>query len=265
MTSAANVGATTLEISSAGNLKVGDIVVIGTGETQESVKIASVEKPSYSAFLIAMGIPADMEIPEGVEIPGFSGSAGSTSITLSNPLSDDYSEGTMVACTGTGITFADPLTKSHKSNSDVKAIGKVQLVLSTNHYSGNTGVPEPNTGDPAIEYGVNYFDPQSEVNPTPVGTRVVEIATISKIDLGGITCDNLLTEDHNMKVQVEGNTITTWLNGNQVDQRTLTGDQLRRNGSIGFVSGSNAIIRNVKVDVPDNSTTKGFKTDFQRR
>ena len=263
LTSAANVGATTLEISSAGNLKVGDIVVIGTGETQESVKIASVEKPSYSAFLIAMEMPADMEIPEGVEILGFSGSAGSTSITLSNPLSDDYSEGTMVACTGTGITFADPLTKSHKSNSDVKAIGKVQLVLSTNHYSGNTGVPEPNTGDPAIEYGVNYFDPQSEVNPTPVGTRVVEIATISKIDLGGITCDNLLTEDHNMKVQVEGNTITTWLNGNQVDQRTLTGDQLRRNGSIGFVSGSNAIIRNVKVDVPENSTTKGFYTDFK--
>ncbi|MBN1185755.1 MAG: alpha-L-rhamnosidase N-terminal domain-containing protein [Bacteroidales bacterium] len=172
--------------------------------------------------------------------------------------------------TTAGINFffhAEPVGKtwgeaySWKINGN-KDAGMVQLMLSTIHYAGNTGVPEPAAGENPVQWGVNYFDPQSVTNPMKVGTRKVEIETISADKLGEMNYDNLLTTDHELKVKIAGANITTWIDGIQVDQRTLSGDQLRKNGSIGFESGSHAIVRNVKVEVPENTDGKGSRNGF---
>jgi alpha-L-rhamnosidase len=173
-----------------------------------------------------------------------------------------------------GKVWSEAYSYEIKSSTDKANNKNVQLVVSTKHYSGNTGVPEPDAGENAIKWGVNYFDPQSEINPMAANTRTVDIATLSQLDLGEISSQNITTKDHQLKVKVEGNTITAWLDGNQVDQRILSGDKLRKNGSIGFgpAGGSKAtntpgaIIRNVKVEVPSNPVSPGsvnsFYTDF---
>ena len=174
-----------------------------------------------------------------------------------------------------GITFlfhAEPIGKTWGESYNWKicaaegtgkqAKGAIQLELSTQHYVGNTGVPEPDEGEEPVRWGVNYLDPQAETNPIEFGIREVPIATISANTLGGISWDNLTTQDHELKVKAEGNTITTWINGTEVDKRTLSGDRLRKNGSIGFTSGSHAIVRSVKVEAADNPTGNGSKKDF---
>ena len=133
---------------------------------------------------------------------------------------------------------------------------EVELVESTSHYAGNTGVPG---GTPAVDWGVNYYDPQSETNPTATGTRSVPIATVSGPTLGDVTAANLMTTDHQIKIAVSGDTVTTWLDGTQVDKRTLAGDELRPSGTIGFLGGSAAVIRNVEVQAPGHPA---FSTDF---
>lgn len=164
-----------------------------------------------------------------------------------------------------GKVWSEAYSYQIKSVVDNAGADKVLLVISANHYAGNTGVPEPDSGEKTIEWGVNYFDPQCETNPKAFGTRTVDIATLSQIDLGGITSENITYKDHQLKIKVEGNTITTLINGIPVDQRILSGDKLRKNGSIGF-GASEAIIRNVKVDVPVNPVSQGstnsFYTDF---
>ena len=72
---------------------------------------------------------------------------------------------------------------------------------------GNTGVPEPDKGDEPVRWGVNYLDPQAETNPIEFGTREVPIATISSSTLGGIHWDNLPTQDQELRVKAECNTI----------------------------------------------------------
>lgn len=132
----------------------------------------------------------------------------------------------------------------------------VQLAETTSHYAGNTGVPG---GNPPVDWGTNYYDPQGETNPTATGTRSVSIATVSGPILGGITAVNMMTADHQIRIGVSGHAITTWLDGIQIDRRALSGDELRTSGTIGFASGSAVIIRNVRVEAPGHA---GFYTDF---
>ena len=164
------------------------------------------------------------------------------------------------AATGAGFLFhALPVGKTWGEYYDwqLKATGPVvQLVESTSHYAGNTGVPG---GSPAVNWGVNYYDPQSETNPTATGTRSVSITTLSGAALGDVTAANLMTADHQIKIGVSGNTVTTWLDGTQVDQRTLSGDELRPDGTVGFLAGSAATVRNVAVQAPGQPA---FSTDF---
>jgi alpha-L-rhamnosidase len=69
----------------------------------------------------------------------------------------------------------------------------------------------------------------------------------------------MMTADHQIEISASGDAVTTWLDGTQVDQRTLTGDQLRSSGTIGFLSASAAVIRSVNVQAPGRPT---FYTDF---
>ncbi|MFC9535984.1 family 78 glycoside hydrolase catalytic domain [Streptomyces sp. NPDC056975] len=122
---------------------------------------------------------------------------------------------------------------------------QMELVMAATHYAGNTWVDD-GTSEP--NWGVNCYDPQSETNPTAVGTRKVAIATVVIPASTGLTPDTWDAQDHTTVVAVSGLTVKTTINGTLVDSRTLQGDQIRRHGSIGFGSGSSATVRSVKVE-----------------
>lgn len=234
---AAAAGATGIRVASTTGLTAGDVLTIDTGSNQESATIASIPSPA----------PA----------------SPNANVVLTAPLTLAHASGVAVRTGGTGITLDAALGSAHASNEAVVTKTKVELNETTNHYAGNTGVPG---GTPEVQWGDNYLDPQSEKNPRN-GTRTVPIAVISNDGtLGGITADNLTAADHELKVKVEGNTITTWVNGVQVDERTLSGDQLRSSGSIGFAGGSGVIIREVTVEPANpisSGSTNGFHTNFE--
>ncbi|MFE7392532.1 family 78 glycoside hydrolase catalytic domain [Streptomyces sp. NPDC057582] len=120
----------------------------------------------------------------------------------------------------------------------------MELVMATNHYAGNTWVDD-GTSEP--DWGVNHYDPQSETNPTAVGTRKVSIATVPVPVSTGLTPDTWNIQDHTVEISVQGLTVTATINGVTVDSRTLQGDQIRRHGTIGFGANSSAVVRTVKV------------------
>ncbi|WP_244205383.1 family 78 glycoside hydrolase catalytic domain [Streptomyces bobili] len=120
----------------------------------------------------------------------------------------------------------------------------MQLVMKTSHYAGNTWVDD---GTTKPHWGVDHYDPQSETNPTTAGTRSIPVGSVTLPESTGLTKDTWATRDHTVKVEAHGLTVTTTVNGVQVDSRTLTGDQIRRHGSFGFAGGTSATIRSVKV------------------
>ncbi|MER6976810.1 family 78 glycoside hydrolase catalytic domain [Streptomyces carpinensis] len=120
----------------------------------------------------------------------------------------------------------------------------MELVMATKHYAGNTWVDD---GSTEPDWGVNYYDPQSETNPTAVGTRSVAIAAVAVPESTGLTSSTWDTKDHTVVISVKGLTVTTTINDVTVDTRTLAGDQIRRHGTIGFGANSSAILRSVKV------------------
>ncbi|MFI9832307.1 family 78 glycoside hydrolase catalytic domain [Streptomyces sp. NPDC051913] len=122
--------------------------------------------------------------------------------------------------------------------------GVLHLVMRTSHYAGNTSVDD-GTSEP--DWGVNRYDPQSETNPTVAGTRGVPVGTVVLPASTGLTKDTWATRDHTVVVEVRGLTVTTTVNGVEVDTRTLTGDQIRRHGSFGFAGGTSAVVRSVRV------------------
>ncbi|MEU6372499.1 family 78 glycoside hydrolase catalytic domain [Streptomyces sp. NPDC046909] len=149
----------------------------------------------------------------------------------------------------TGLSLllrAEPIGKTWGEglNWTVKQAGDtLQLVMRTSHYAGNTWVDD-GTSEP--NWGVDHYDPQSETNPTTSGTRNVPVGTVSLPATAGLTKDTWATRDHTLEVAVRGLTVTTTLNGVEVDSRTLTGDQIRRHGSFGF-GASSATVRSVRV------------------
>ncbi|WP_405607770.1 family 78 glycoside hydrolase catalytic domain [Streptomyces sp. NBC_00076] len=102
------------------------------------------------------------------------------------------------------------------------------------------GTSEPN-------WGVDHYDQQSETNPTTPGTRSVPVGAVTLPLSTGLTKDTWGTRDHTVKVAAHGLTVTTTVNGVEVDSRTLAGDQIRRHGSFGFGGGTSATVRSVKV------------------
>lgn len=138
-----------------------------------------------------------------------------------------------------GKTWGEGLVWTLRESGD-----DMQLVMRTSHYAGNTwvddGISEP-------DWGVNYYDPQSETNPTTAGTRSVPVGTVTLPVSTGLTKGTWATQDHRVVVAVAGLTVTTTVNGVEVDSRTLTGDQIRRHGSFGFAGGTSATVRSVKV------------------
>ncbi|MFF2128276.1 family 78 glycoside hydrolase catalytic domain [Streptomyces olivochromogenes] len=138
-----------------------------------------------------------------------------------------------------GKTWGEGLNWTIRQNGD-----EMQLVMKTSHYAGNTWVDD---GASAPNWGVDHYDPQSETNPTTAGTRSVPVGTVTLPSSTGLTKDTWATRDHTVQVTARGLTVTTKVNGVEVDSRTLTGDQIRRHGSFGFAGGTSAMIRNVRV------------------
>ncbi|MFF3373939.1 family 78 glycoside hydrolase catalytic domain [Streptomyces sp. NPDC002680] len=151
--------------------------------------------------------------------------------------------------TATGLSLllrAEPIGKTWGEglNWAVRQSGDdMQLVMRTSHYAGNTWVDD-GTSEP--NWGVDHYDPQSETNPTTSGTRSVPVGTVTLPASTGLTKDTWATRDHTVQVAARGLTVTTTVNGVQVDSRTLTGDQIRRHGSFGF-GATSATVRSVKV------------------
>ncbi|MEU6352933.1 family 78 glycoside hydrolase catalytic domain [Streptomyces sp. NPDC047072] len=138
-----------------------------------------------------------------------------------------------------GKTWGEALVWALRQSGDA-----MHLVMTTSHYAGNTWVDD-GTSEP--DWGVNHYDPQSETNPTTAGTRNVPVGTVALPASTGLTKDTWATRDHTVRVEARGLTVTTTVNGVEVDTRTLTGDQIRRHGSFGFAGGTNATIRSVQV------------------
>ncbi|MCX5093930.1 glycoside hydrolase family 78 protein [Streptomyces sp. NBC_00365] len=138
-----------------------------------------------------------------------------------------------------GKTWGEGLNWTIRQSGD-----EMQLVMKTSHYAGNTWVDD---GTSTPNWGVDHYDPQSETNPTTAGTRSVPVGTVTLPAWTGLTKDTWATRDHTMVVTARGLTVTTSVNGVEVDSRTLTGDQIRRHGSFGFAGGTSATIRNVRV------------------
>ncbi|MFF5147584.1 family 78 glycoside hydrolase catalytic domain [Streptomyces sp. NPDC013157] len=138
-----------------------------------------------------------------------------------------------------GKTWGEGLNWTVRQSGD-----DMQLVMRTSHYAGNTWVDD-GTSEP--DWGVDHYDPQSETNPTTAGTRSVPVGTVTLPASTGLTKDTWATRDHTVVVAVTGLTVTTTVNGVEVDSRTLTGDQIRRHGSFGFAGGTSATVRSVKV------------------
>ncbi len=138
-----------------------------------------------------------------------------------------------------GKTWGEGLNWTVRQSGD-----DMQLVMRTSHYAGNTWVDD---GTSKPNWGVDHYDPQSETNPTAAGTRSVPVAAVTLPASTGLTKDTWATRDHTVRIVAQGLTVTTTVNGVEVDSRTLTGDQIRRRGSFGFGGGTSATVRNVKV------------------
>ncbi|MFF3816703.1 family 78 glycoside hydrolase catalytic domain [Streptomyces bluensis] len=138
-----------------------------------------------------------------------------------------------------GKTWGEGLNWTIRQSGDA-----MHLVMKTSHYAGNTWVDD-GTSEP--DWGVNHYDPQSETNPTAAGTRSVPVGTVTLPAATGLTKETWATRDHTVQVSARGLTVTTTVNGVEVDSRTLTGDQIRRHGSFGFGGGTSATVRSVKV------------------
>lgn len=138
-----------------------------------------------------------------------------------------------------GKTWGEGLNWTVRQNGE-----DMQLVMRTSHYAGNTWVDD-GTSEP--DWGVNFYDPQSETNPTTAGTRSVPVGTFTLPASTGLTKDTWASRDHTVRVAARGLTVTTTVNGVEVDSRTLTGDQIRRHGSFGFAGGTSATVRSVEV------------------
>ncbi|MEU0117609.1 hypothetical protein ABZ137_28950 [Streptomyces bobili] len=121
---------------------------------------------------------------------------------------------------------AEPIGKTWGEGLDwtVRRSGDdMQPVMRTSHSAGNTwvdGTSKPN-------WGVDHYDPQSEINPTTAGTGSVPVGSVTLPASTGLTADTWATRDHTVKVETHGLTVTTTVNGVRVDSRTLTGDQIR--------------------------------------
>ena len=140
-----------------------------------------------------------------------------------------------------GKTWGEALSWTLRKAPDADTF---HLVMKTSHYAGNTWVDD---GASQPDWGVDHYDPQSETNPTASGTRTVAIATVAVPASTGLTPQTWTARDHTVVVRAEGLTVTTTVNGEEIDRRTLTGDQIRRHGSVGFGGASSATVRSVDV------------------
>ncbi|RIJ71117.1 hypothetical protein D1871_15455 [Nakamurella silvestris] len=269
-------GATSIPVAGVDNWHVGDTVVVGRGTPDaQTTTVTSVGTATVNTRLLvppAAGdshavVPAGVALAAGaaatlngqrITITSVTDAAGYAVVSFTPALTANAPSSATLFSLGSGLGLADPVTTARPVGTSVYGIGTMNLVATTNHYAGNTGVPG---GTPAVQWGVNYYDPQSETNPTAVGTRKVAVATVPIPASTGLTTDTWDTRDHTVKIQVKGETITTTINGTVVDSRTVTGDQVRSNGSIGFGPGGAATITSVSV-TGDGSAD--FHTDLTK-
>ena len=276
-TVAASAGQRTVRVRSVADWSVGDVVTVGRGgnspqqTTISAIGTADVDAPvlfggdagttfvvtDRSAFALAPGDAVRVG-PQDAVVASVGPAGPYALVNFRAPLSSAVGPGDRIVKAGTGLTLTDPLRNDLPAGSVLFGRSTMQLAMVTNHYAGNTWVDD---GSSAPNWGVNFYDPQSETNPTATGTRTVPIATIPLPEQTGLTFDNWGTQDHAVEVKVEGMTVTTRVNGVEVDSRTLTGDQIRRHGSIGFGANTSAVIRSVEVT---GEGARDFRVDLRQ-
>ncbi len=274
LTRAAAAGDNRVFVDNVTNWKTGDAVTVDRrGPASQRTTVTAVGTPTIDVPLAApaaagatsvtargvTGLAAGEQITvngQNVTVTAVQG-GNTTTVSFTPELTAAATTAARLFRLGTGLTLADPLTADRPAGTPLVGAGHLQLVMKTNHYAGNTWVD--GSGEPG--WGVNYYDPQSQTNPTAVGTRSVPVATVDLPESTGLTFDTYDTRDHNIELDVNGVTVTALVNGTIVDTRMLTGDQIRRHGSIGFGSGSSATVREVTVRSPESRT---FHADLRK-
>ena len=276
-TVAATAGQRTVRVRSVANWSVGDVVTVGHGgsapqeTTISAIGTADVDAPVLfggeagstrvvsdpSVLALAPGDSVRVGQQEAI-VASLVPIGGIVLLNFRDPLTTAVGPGDRITRAGTGLTLADPLRDDLPAGSELFGRSTMQLAMATNHYAGNTWVDD---GSSAPDWGVDFYDPQSETNPTATGTRTVPIATIALPERTGLTFDTWSTQDHTVEVEVEGMTVTTRVNGVEVDSRTLTGDQIRRHGSIGFGANTSAVVRSVELT---GEGARDFRVDLRQ-
>ncbi len=119
------------------------------------------------------------------------------------------------------------------------------------------------------------YNPQSETNPASPAIEPTTIGTVPQSALAGLTADSLANADHEISITVRGNTITTRIDGQDVDSTTVDDANLvHESGTVGFFQGAGSdappvgtsygVVKKVTVTTPDDASPEepAFTTDF---
>jgi alpha-L-rhamnosidase len=271
LTGAVEGGATALPVDSVRNWNAGDVVrvqhddgefrttasEVGSSDVDDVVRFAIA--PSVIYLSADPGLSAGEPLTVGdtdVTITSVTSAMGGCVFAFEPALAAPAAAGTRVFRVGTGISLAEPLPRSLPAGTAVVGESALKVQVSTRHYAGNTGVPG---GIPAVVWGQNFYDPQSETNPTAAGGREVPGGVVDIPVEAGLTLENW-TDEHELVVELDEDTATTSIDGVEVDRRTLNGDERRASGSVGFAAGTTAVIRRLAVTGDGGSIDVDFRT-----
>ncbi|MEU4227026.1 family 78 glycoside hydrolase catalytic domain [Nonomuraea sp. NPDC026600] len=259
MAAAAAQGTKELYVDNTAGLSAGDRIFIGTGPDRVDTEVTSVGVtrvatqvrltfgPGLAFTATQPGIHPGEPLrvgEEDVEIRSVTHAHGGTIISFEPAV--PAPAGTPIDRSATPTIIADPLHRDVRAGEPASGTTRMRLAMATQHYAGNTGVPG---GEPTVEWGRNYYDPQSAVNPVESGTRTIDLSDVDIPPACGLGPDTW-TKEHRLSVTASGNVIETRVNRHLVDRRELHGDEVRGHGSIGFGRGSSALIRSVIVRSP---------------
>lgn len=259
-------GSSDLYLDDLANLATGDRIVIAlpdAGAPHDSALEATVEQVGMAAVDSEVAVPFGASIVflrdrqqllagEPIDVGGTTAAVvsathghGGTILVFTPPV--QTVAGTPVSRSGRATRLCAALARDVPAGAAVSGSARLRLAMATRHWAGNTGVPD---GEPAVEWGRNTYDQQAVANPIGDGVRLVPLGEVDLSDHVGLTPANW-TEEHSLGLRVRGNRITTTIDGMIVDERTVSGDEVRPHGSFGFDGGTTALIRSVTLTTPD--------------
>jgi hypothetical protein len=235
LSSPAAAGATSVKLAETPNISVGDTLTVGTGTSNELVKVSAA---------------------------GTAGANG-TGITLASPLQFDHTAGIDVADPGTGITF-EPATKfAHTSGEAVQALGTgitLNHALSHSHPYGAyivnrqaTSVGYQGSPVPNQWFGISLTNPT--VPPNPAGPLSNNTGSFALMDATGKVVVDALVYGTQQSNSSGNGTITT------PELATLEGNQAQ-GGCIVVAPGMTGGYGVSVGRFPDGSDSDNNCTDF---